>query len=35
MFGETFGGDEALATLLTLIRFVMIYLLMIFKVSNS
>lgn len=29
MFGETLGGDKALSTLLTLIRLIMIYLLMI------
>lgn len=35
MFGQTLGGDEALSTLLTLMRLIMIYLLMILQVTNS
>lgn len=35
MFGQTLGGDEALPTLLTLIRLVMIYLLVILQVTDS
>lgn len=35
MFGETLGGDKALSTLLTLIRLIMIYLLMILEIANS
>lgn len=35
MFGETLGGDKALPTLLTLIRFIMVYLLVILQVSNA
>lgn len=35
MFSQTLGGDKALSTLLTLIRFIMIDLLMILQVSNS
>lgn len=35
MFGQTLGGDKALSTLLTLIRLVMIYLLMILQVTDS
>lgn len=35
MFSQTLGGDKALSTLLTLIRFIMIDLLMILQVSDS
>lgn len=35
MLGQTLGGDKALSTLLTLIRFIMIYLLMILQVPNT
>lgn len=35
MFGQTLGGDKALAALLTLIRLIMIYLLVILQVTNS
>ena len=35
MLGQTLGGDKALPTLFTLIRFIVIYLLMILQVPNT
>lgn len=35
MFGQTLGGDEALATSLAFVRFVVIHLLVILQVSDS
>lgn len=35
MLGETLGGDEALPALLALVRFIVIYLLMVLEVANA
>lgn len=35
VFVQTLGGDEALPTLLTLVRLFMIYLLVILEVANA
>lgn len=35
VLGETLGGDEALPALLALVRFVVIYLLMVLKVADA